>query len=52
MQELCTRGNMLDAIDRGLLQLPDARPNLHAILATAVEVAGACCRAVLRQQGG
>lgn len=35
------RGSLLDAIDRGLLTLPSGRPNLHAVMAAAIEMAGA-----------
>lgn len=41
VQEFCNRGALLDAIDRGVLQLPNGRPNLPAILAAAQEMAGA-----------
>ncbi|KAL4433273.1 hypothetical protein ABPG77_003321 [Micractinium sp. CCAP 211/92] len=41
VSEFMNRGSLLDAIDRGLLSLPSGRPNLHAAVAAAVEMAGA-----------
>lgn len=34
------RGSLFDAIDKGVLQHPDGRPNMRAVLAAAQEVAG------------
>ncbi|KAL4448329.1 hypothetical protein ABPG75_005548 [Micractinium tetrahymenae] len=41
VSEFMNRGSLLDAIDRGLLTLPSGQPNLHAVLAAAIEMAGA-----------
>ena len=40
VQEYCSRGSLLEAVDRGLLLLPEG-PNLPAILVCAQEIAGA-----------
>lgn len=39
--EYCNRGSLLDAIDRGILQLPGGGgPDLEALVAMAQEIAG------------
>lgn len=42
LQEFCARGSLLQAIDSGVLKLPNGAPNLPAILTAAQEIAGAC----------
>ncbi|KAL6777657.1 FAP402A [Auxenochlorella protothecoides x Auxenochlorella symbiontica] len=37
----CNRGNLKDAIERGMLLKPDDTPDLQGIVATACEIAGA-----------
>lgn len=43
IQEFANRGNLLDAIDRGAFRAPDGSgaPNLQALVATMLEIAGA-----------
>ena len=40
VQEYC-RGSFHDALKRGLLRTPEGAPNMHAILLSAQEIAGA-----------
>jgi serine/threonine protein kinase len=42
VQEHCSRGSLLAAIDGGALRAPGGGPNLPAVLAAAQEIAGAC----------
>jgi serine/threonine protein kinase len=41
VQEFCSRGSLLDALEKGQLKGEDGRPNVNAILVTAKEVASA-----------
>lgn len=41
MQAYCNRGTLLSAVERGAFMASDGSPDLQAVLATAVEIAGA-----------
>ncbi len=43
LQAFCSRGTLLDAIERGLLCGADGRPNMFAILQTGVYGRAAKC---------
>ncbi|KAI3438918.1 hypothetical protein D9Q98_001332 [Chlorella vulgaris] len=42
VQEFASKGSLLDALEKGMLQLPNGKPNMSAILMAAQEIAGAC----------
>jgi hypothetical protein len=40
VQEFASKGSLLDALEKGMLQLPNGKPNMSAILMAAQEIAG------------